>query len=285
MRYGWAGRADSMSEVLARTSCTESSRTYLREALLILYVNDEAFREALASCSDIAANASLLELDGIDDDVAQMYIDELGHLRDDAVAAREGDGKLVIGMIAKAIDRDEQMDPMLRSITGGHHVKRVTSLCEFNKHHEELTRYFLSLYGEGKLCACEEAGRPSVLAPATFIGWAGPGSSGQAFAFLPTAFEYGRFEIQCSHGSPFLMEEWCSGIKIAETTESSVIIDRDEASVKPAVPIAGGMVPTASCSKHVAAMEESGEFEILIFFIDKETGTRSLVYSYEFCCK
>lgn len=289
IRYGWCGMSDSMETFVKKMDNIEDSRLHLREALLYIYMNNEAFREALASCSDMEACVALFELDDVKNEVAQVYIEELANLRLDAIACRDADTRQILTLVSEARGKDSMFDPITLQMTGGPHVKRLSELGRFNKNYQDLVDFFLKQYSEHIVRPYAATGIPSFLNPVTFCGWGGPDSIGQTFSFLSELFENGYIEIECDNweewNCPDIIEEWSSGVKVVRTDHESVILECDTELIKSEVPIAGKMIPVSSCGKYVVSIEECGEFIVNIYYRSKDMSERICVFTYDFCCK
>lgn len=289
IRYGWCGMSDSMESLVKEIGDMKKGRLHVREALLQIYMNDEVFREALTACSDIDANSALFELDDVKEEAAQAYMEELDALRRESAMCREAAPWQMLDFISEACEKDSMLDPITMRITGGHYVKRLTALGQFNNNYLELVKFFLELYGENVVAPSAASGTPCFLTPVTFVGWGGPDSIGQTFSFLPEMIEEGLVEIECDKWGgwhePHIIADWSSGVKIAGTEKKSVILKGDKGLIKSEVPIAGNTVPVSSCGSYLASIEECGEFTVNIYYRSKDMSERILVYTHWFCCK
>lgn len=290
IRYGWCGMSDSMESLVKEIGDIENERLHVREALLQIYMNDKVFREALTVCNDIDANRALFELDDVKEGAAQAYMEELDALRQEAVMCREAAPLQMLGFISEACEKDSMLDPITLRITGGHHVKRISTLGRFNNNYLELVKFFLDLYGENVVAPYAASGTPSFLTPVTFVGWGDPYCIGQTFSFLPEMIEEGFVEIECDNWGggwhePYIIADWSSGVKIVSTEKKSVILKGDKELIKSEVPIAGNTIPVSSCGSYVASIEECGEFTVNIYYRSKDMSKRIWVYTHDFCCK
>lgn len=201
----------------------------------------------------------MFELDDVKEGAAQAYMEELDALRQEAAMYKGAAPLQMLGFISEACEKDSMLDPITLRITGGHHVKRISTLGRFNNNYLELVKFFLDLYGENVVVPYAASGTPSFLTPVTFVGWGGPDSIGQTFSFLPEMIEEGFVEIECDNWGggwhePYIIADWSSGVKIVSTEKKSVILKCDKELIKSEVSIAGNTIPVISCGSYLASI-------------------------------
>ena len=287
--YGWNRKRETMSQVIEEMNVSESDRNLIREALVSLFVNDNAFKEALDTCKNIESSTKFLDLDSINQDVAKMYIEELQNLHRDAEVTRNATPEEFLHLYSQACEEDEELDTFIRSMNGGYSVPRLVKLGIFNRNYKGIVKLFRDLYRYNIICPYNPSGKPTFLTPATFVGWGGSNSMGQSFSFLPETFEDGYVVIECDRWGEFykpeIREDRGSGVRLVRTENRYVILKLDPTKIQPSISLDGQMVSVSDCGKYVASISERGEFTVNIFYMSDDSSLRILLYTYDFCCK
>lgn len=185
------------------------------------------------------------------------------------------------------------MSDMEWRITGGRASKLVKRLSVFNENKKHIAGYILGLYQNGVLNAASNGGMADLVTPATFIGFSGERSTYESFALCPDTFEDGYIVMKCDNWnskwrSPEVIADSCSGAKVVDVHDDTIILSLDRSSVKESIVFGDKHVPTSKIGEHVVTISEAGEFVVEIFYrrkLDAPASDDIRLFVYDFCCK
>lgn len=297
IRYGWCFENDelrdknikeSMEDALKELDCSEASRWWIRVAIQNLYVDDTDFRDAIDNFEEREPFLSSLDLKDIDIDVAEIYVEELVSLRNNALMLKTIPPSELFALMKSAEEKDDHFNyrifPPSTPILGLH-LNRLRKLGYEVKSNKERGIFWQSLYREEVI----NPKWPVLInfGPAKWIGWAGEEWLGQAISLKPEAFADGYVELSCLYAGwygPTIVKKWSSGVRIVKRLKTSVLLEFDDSLVKPSVTINGKTESTSSCGKYIAAIQMHGESSVYVYYRSKTDNERYLVYTEEIDC-
>lgn len=295
--YGWAGQGKSMFEILSSMSAAsenmERNGNDTADALLSFFLVCPAFREELLAETDKPIGRKSLQVTKLPQEIADMYYNRLTTFRRDADRAINAQPKAFMSFFAEAVRKDSEMSDIEWRITGGRASKLVKRLSIFNKNKNYLANYILGCYENGSLNVISASGMADLVTPASFIGFTGKRSTYESFVLCPETFEDGFIVMKCDNwnskwDSPEVIADSCSGVKVEDVDNATVILSIDRSSVKESIVFSDKNVPTSKIGEHVVTISEAGEFVVEIFYrkrLDAPTSDDIRLFEYDFCCK
>lgn len=297
IRYGWCYENDelldksikeSMEYALKELDCSEASRWWIRVAIQNLYVDDTDFRDAIDNFEEREPFLSSLDLTDINKEVAEIYVEELISVRNDASMLKTISPFELFALLKKAEEMDEHFSPSIfppGTLRLGLHLYRLQKLGYEVKTYKERGVFWQNLYREGVI----NPKWPVLInfGPAKWIGWAGENWLGQAISLKPEAFADGYVELSCLYAGwscPTIVKKWSSGVRVVKKLRTSMLLEFDESLVKPSVLINGKMKQTSSCGKYIATIQMHGESSVYVYYRSKTDCQRYLVYTEDIDC-
>lgn len=298
--FGWARSIKSMSEMLVDMDVDDKNKernaNNITDALLSFFMSCKEFRDTILSESETPIERKSLQMTNLPQKVADLYYNQLSDFRRDAIKLINAKPKAFMSFFAEAVKKDSKMDAITWRITGGRASKMVKRLSVFNVNAKHLTNYVLFWYESGILNVTSATGTPDLITPATFVGFCGEESIGQAFALYPETFEDGYIVLKCDKwGGDWyygcegeIIEEWSSGVKVEKVKDDTIVLSLDKSKIKESLVFGTNIVSTAKISECILAIEEAGEFLVEIFYrksLEAPENEDIRVFSYDFCCK
>lgn len=295
--YGWTGHGKSMFEILSSMSATSENMgrngNDTADALLSFFLACPAFREELLAEIDKPIERQSLQLAKLPQAIADMYYNRLTTFRREADRVVNAKPKAFMSLFTEAVRKDSGMSDIEWRITGGRASKLVKRLSVFNKNKKSLANYILGCYENGSLNVISASGMADLVTPASFIGFTGKHSTYESFALCPETFEDGYIVVKCDNwnskwDSPEVIADSCSGVKVVDIDDDSIIMSIDRSSVKESIVFSDKNVPTSQIGEHVVTIAEAGEFVVEIFCrkgLDAPKSDDIRLFEYDFCCK
>ena len=296
IHFGWARSIKSMSEILVDMNVEgknkERNANKITDAILSFFMSCKEFRDTILSESETHIERKSLQMTNLHQDVADLFYNQLSAFRRDAIKLINAKPKAFMSFFVESVKKDSNMGEMVWRLTGGRASKMVKSLSIFNTNAMHLANYILSWYESGKLNVTSATGTSDLITPATFVGFCGEESIGEAFSLCSKTFEDGYIVIKCDNwqsgwNNAEIIEEWSSGVKVEKIKDDTVVLSLDKSKIKKTLVFGSNTVATSQKGEFIIAIKEAGEFIVEIFYrknlLTEDKDIR--LFAYAFCCK